>query len=408
MNSGSNTASVSNEGSNDIRPTGPAGTVSAMEINSAMMDRSNASAFSELGAEFNATPEVSGVPDFVMKVAVTNNRADNVTLNSTGFVATLENDSTVKALNNMSLTIEPNATVFPTLGFETNGTMVKSVSYDNGSISFSVAMTFQDMEELPEMVTSKMPTGNMTEMENLSFTNLAAWNISVGGDSPMPLKFHNGSVVLALMAAENTNATNISLMASDFWLDVGNDTLVQADLGLNNNVPRELANNTSVPFLIGFRLTENMTSNGTVYFWPNQSEFLTQIPLEMMDRTNATPALALKSMMDLNATMDDRANDTNASSGNETDGNTSNASKVTSLNIELMAIGENATASEVTNVTVWTMRNGSMNATPEVGADNKSLNITVELEQGDKVTLLAYTIGDETKYILLRPLATRS
>lgn len=402
MNSGTNTATVSSEGSNDIRPTGPAGSVTAVEINSAVMNRSNASAFTELAAEFNVTPDVSGIPDLVMKVAVINNRADNLTLNGSGFTATLDNGSSTMALNNFSVTVEPNVTVFPVLGFRTNGTNVTSVNYSSGSITFPVNLTFENKSVLlPEAVTSMAPSGDLMPAKNLSFENLAAWNISLGGDSPMPVKFANGSVVLALMTVENLNSTSLDLNASDFWLDVGNGTWVQSDIGVNNNIPSRLANNTTVPFLVGFRLAENMTSNGSVFFWPDRSNIVSEIPLKMREIGNATPALALEAMWNNIAT---KANETLAMRSHATLNMTTN----TSLNIELMVAGDNVSASNVTNVTVWTLMNGPMNVTPMVSADNKSLNVTVPLQSGDRATLMSYTIGNETKYVWLRPLALRT
>jgi hypothetical protein len=401
MNSGSNTANVGSEGSNDIRPTGPAGTVSSVEISSATVNRSNASALADLVAEFNATPERSGTPDFLMKVAVTNNRMDNVTLNASGFVATLDDNSTARALNNMSMTIEPNVTVYPILGFMTNGTEVQSVGYSSGSISFSVERTFQSVNETSDMVTAKAPTGNLTPVEDLNFTDLAAWNISTGGYSPIPLMFSNGSVTLALMTATNNNTTSIGLSATDFWLDVGNGTWVQADNRMNN-LPSQLANGTTMPFLLGFRMADNMTVNGSVYYWPEQGEKATEIPLTSADMANETGGLTLKAMWNPNGTAGSNA----TADGNRTDGSSNGTN--TTLQIELMVIGENASASDISDMKVWTLNSGVMNATPVVSADNKSLNVTVNLAEGNDVTLLSYSVGNETKYVWLRSLATQA
>jgi hypothetical protein len=389
MNPGSNTANANNEGSSDIRPTGPDGTVSSVEISTATVNRSGASAFVELRDELNATFNISEVPDTLMKVAVTNNQMDNITLNLSGFVAVLDNDSSVKALNNMSMTVGPNVTVFPVLAFDTNGTAIKSVSYRDGSVSFSVTMTSESMKELPAIVTKEAPTGNMTPVANLTFTDLAAWNITRGRDAPVSLMFNNSSMVLALLTVTNNNTDAVNLNASDFYLDIGNGTWLQGDIGLNNNVPSDLTNNTTVPFLIGFRLGDNMTSNGTVYYWPGGGEQTSKIPLKMMDMTGI-PDLALDAMWNSNDTA--QGNGT----GNDTAANT------TMLTIELIKVGNDVSASNITNVTVWTMKAGEMNVTAENGTDNRTLNVTVKLDKDDNVTLLSYSSGNETRYIFLR------
>lgn len=405
MNPGSNTA-TSNDGSSNGQSNGP-GDVVATEISTAAINASIASPFAELAAEFNVTPNVSGAPDFVMKVAVSNNMGSNLTLNSSGFVATLSNGSSSRAIGNMSMTVEPNATAFPIIAFVTNGTNVRSVNYSSGSISFSVNGTFQVTDrEVPGMVLSKGPQGNTTEVKNLTFRNLATWTISMGGFAPMTLKFNesaNSSVVLALMTVKNTNTTNFSMSPSQFWLDVGNDTWVQGDM-LANNMPRVVENNTTVPFLIGFRIADNMTVNGSMFFWPNQSQYLAQIPLNMNDGIKAIPTLALESIRQIANVTDGNAT---KGMGNNTGNATSNAS-TTQLMIELKAIGDNATASNVTDMMVWTLRNGSMSVSPQVSGDNRSLNVTVDLMKGDEVTMLSFNIGGETKYVWLRPLAPQT
>jgi len=386
MNPGSNTANVNSEGSTDIRPTGPAGTVTAVEVASATVNRTNASAFTELSERFNVTPRNLGIPDTLMMVAVTNNRMDAITLNTTSFVAVLDNDTSVKALNNRSMVVGPNVTVFPVLGFQTDGANITSVEYRNGSLSFSVTMTSNNSVTVPGIVTKTAPTGNMTIDKNLTFTDIAAWNVTRGGDAPIGLRFNNSSMVLALMTATNNNTTSVSLKASDFYLDIGNGTWVQGDDDLNNNVPAQLANNTTVPFLIGFRLADNMTSNGSVYYWPGEGNQVAKVPLNMTSILRDAPLLSLEAMW--NDTM----------SGNGTSNNNSSTSE---LRIEMMAIG-NTSVSDLTNITVWTMKEGRMNVTSVPSADNKSLNVTVSLKQGDSVTLLSYGSGNETRYIWLR------
>jgi hypothetical protein len=246
----------------------------------------------------------------------------------------------------------------------------------------------------------------MTAVDNLTFTDLAAWNISAGGDSPISLRFSNGSVVLALMTATNNNSSSVSLKATDFWVDAGNGTWVQGDARMNNNLPSQLANNTTVPFLLGFRLGDNMTANGSAYYWPNQGDQATKIPLNMMNVTNGTGGLALRAMWNPNATMDG-----NRTGGNDTAngiGNMSDRTNTTALQIELVSVGDNVTASNISEVKVWTLRNGSMNVTPEMSGDDRSMNITVDLQKGDGVTLISYRVGDETKYVWLRPLAPQT
>ncbi|MDW5563743.1 MAG: hypothetical protein SA339_11000 [Methanomassiliicoccus sp.] len=412
MNPGSNTANVGNEGSNNGMPNST-GTVRGVEVISASVNRSNASPLTELRAELNATPLSSGTPDFLMKVAVTNNGTQNLTLNGTGFVAMLSDNTTATALNNMSMTVEPNQTVFPILGFQTNGSSVQSVSYSSGSLSFNVEMTPQRNISLPAMVTTEAPSINPTTMKNLTITDLATWQIGQGGDSPINLMFGNGSMVLALMTVTNNNTTSMSLQASDFWLDVGNGTWVQGDMGLNNNLPSRIANNTTVPFLIGFRIAENMTVNGSVYFWPGQGSLVSQIPLTMTSMSNATPALALKSIWDPNGTMGGNWTDRlsgagikNLTSDNGTIGSSlMNATQ--NLTIEL-ALLDNASASNISNMMVWTEKNGSMSVTPTMGADNNTINVTVALRSGDDLTLMSYTMGNETRYIWMRSLGLQA
>ncbi len=420
-----NTANTDRDGSSDM----PTGAVVATEVNSATLNRSIASPFADLAAEFNATLNDSGAPDFVTKVAVTNNMESNLTLNASGFVAMLADGNSSRAIGNLSMTVEPNSTAFPVIGFMTNGTNVQAVNYSNGSISFSVNGTFLGTDvDIPGMVLSSGPQGNTTEVRNLTFQGLAAWNISRGGYAPMPLMFNestNGSVILALITATNLNTTDFNLTASQFWLDVGNGTWAQGDM-LANNVPMQLKSNTTVPFLVGFRIADNMTTNGTIYFWPNQSQYLSQIQVDVMEIGNATPTLALKAIRQSanmtddngtaggNATSESAANSTDAGNGtgsgaaNATANATSNATGTRTVMMELMAIGDNVTVADVTEITVWTLRNGSMSVSPQAGGDNQSLNITVDLEQGDEVTLLSFNIGGETRYVWLRPLVEQA
>lgn len=416
MNPGTQTTSTGKDGAG-----AQDGAVTATEINSAAINASIASSFAELAAELNATSDSSGPPDFVMKVAVTNNMESNLTLNGSGFSAMLANGSSTQAIGNMSMIIEPNTTVFPVIGFQTNGMNVQSVNYSDDSVSFSVNRTFQDIS-VPGMVLSSGPEGNTTEVKNLTFQNLAAWRIDRGGFAPMPLAFNesgNVSVVLALMTVRNTNTTDFNMSASQFWLDIGNGTWAQGDM-VANNIPRVVENNTTVPFLVGFRIPDNATNIGSIYFWPNQSQFLAQIPISMSDGLNATPTLALKAVRELtnktdgNATaggdmMNETANSTNAGNeaGNATDNKSTNASMTTWV-IELVAVGENGTVADVTEVTIWTLRNGSMNVSPQASEDDRSLNVTVNLEQGDEVTLLSFNVGGETKYVWMRPLAPQT
>lgn len=403
MNSGPNTADVASEGPNDIRPMGPAGTITSAEIISATIERSNASAFSELRAELNATSNTSEAPDFLMKVAVTNNRNSSVTLNGTGFMAVLDNGSKVQALNGRSIAIEPNETAFPVLAFRTNGSEVSSVSYSNGSITFSVNMTSQNVGgALPDVVTAKAPTGNLTVPDNLTFASLAAWNISANGSSPIELRLGNGSAVLAVMTATNSNSSSAVLNATDFWLDVGNGTWVRGDARMNNNLPPQLANDTTVPFLIGFRLPENMTSNGSAYYWPGQGTTVAKIPLKMENVTEGSSRLALWSMWSPDGTKG-----SNASGGNNTTA-ASNGTNATTLNIELLAIGENASVSGISDVKVWTLKGGAISATPEIGQGGQGLNVTVNLTEGNGVTLVQYSAGGETHFVWLRPMVART
>ncbi|MBI0583997.1 MAG: hypothetical protein ISF22_07195 [Methanomassiliicoccus sp.] len=396
MNPSTNTANVESQGSNDIRPTGPAGSVSGMEINTATMNRSNASAFTELRAEFNATP-VRTIPDTLVKVAVTNNHGDNITLNCSNFTAVLDNGNSTNALNNDTITIASNATWFFVLGFMTNGTNISSIGYDDGNISFPVDLGPQGEVDIPPIVTMEAPTGNMTSIKDLNFTTLAAWNISMGEESPMPLRFINGSVVLALVAVTNNNTTSVSLSPSDFWLDGGNGTWVQADVRFNNNVPTELGNNTTIPFLLGFRLAENMTA-GNMYYWPGQGNMSNVIPLERSELPKDPRALALRGIWDVNTTMD-----ANRSSMN---GNQTNMTNMTTLAIQLMALGNDTVASDFSNFTIWTMHNGTMKVIPVNSSDDRNITMMVDMKKGDNVTLLSYSVGGDTRYIWLRSLKT--
>jgi hypothetical protein len=193
-------------------------------------------------------------------------------------------------------------------------------------------------------------------------------------------------MVLAMMTVTNNNTTSVSLKASDFYLDIGNGTWVQGDDDLNNNVPAQVANNTTVPFLMGFRLADNMTSNGSVYYWPGEGNQAAQVPLNMTSFPMGAPLLSLEAMWN------------NTMSGN---GTSNNNSSTVELKIEMMAIG-NSSVSNLTNITVWTMKEGRMNVTSVPSSDNKSLNVTVSLQQGDSVTMLSYSLGNETRYIWLR------
>ena len=402
ISSGPNTADVTSEGQDDIRPMGPAGTITSAEVQSAAAGRSNASALSELRAELNATSNTTEEPDLLMKVGITNNRDSGVTLNATGFMAVLDNGSRAQALNDRDITIGPNETAFPVLAFRTNGCEVRSAGYSEGPVPFSISIVSQDAGgALPVMVTARSPSGCLTVPENLSFASLAAWNITANGSSPIDLRLGNGSAVLAVMAVTNKNASIAELKATDLWLDVGNDTWVRGDAGMNNNLPSFLGSDTTVPFLIGFRLSENMTASGKAYYWPDQGPTAAEIPLRMESAAKGAAGLALWSIWGPGMKSGGNASDAdNATAASDRTG-------AAMLKVRLLAIGDNASVSGISGVRVWTLKGGAVNVTPAAGKDGRSLDVSLELAKGDVATLVQYEMGGETRFVWLRPLVAR-
>lgn len=396
MNPGSNPpSSDQGGGATDIRPSGPEGSVNSAVVNVGGTNESNASALPELQEEFNATMGNSGVPDTLAKVAVTNNRTDDITLKCRNFTANLDNGSSVRALNNNTVPIAPNATKFIVLGFITNGTNITSIKYDDGNISFTASWTGVVAQSLPSPVIRSAPNATLTAIDNLTFSALEAWKIDKGRYAPMALHFDNQSLVLALMTGTNNNTTAVDLKASDFWLDLGNGSWVQGEDRLNNNVPKTIRSNTTVPFLLGFRGAANNTPSA-IYYWPGTGAQGEKIAIDLNRSTDAGPFVVLKGMWWQNMSS------TGNASGNMT------SSNMTPVLVQLQALGEGAGSLDPSSITAWTLHNGKLTGTQvesgsnETNESGKVVTMKFDLKQGDDLTLLTYKSGDSTRYVWLR------
>ena len=378
-------------GSTDIRPSGPEGSINSVLINLAGTNDTNASALSELREEFNSSQRNISLPDALAKIAVTNNMTSMVELDCANFTATLENGSKVKALNNNTEQLDVNQTDFLVLGFRVNGTNITGIDYAKGNISFSVNWNWKPQKGLSQPVFETAPNQTLSPVDNVTFESLQAWTIGLNGSSPIALQFLNRSMVLVLMTCTNNNTSALNLKASDFWLDLGNGTWVQGEDKLNNNVPTTVEVNTTVPFLIGFRGTADAMPTSVAY-WPGKASDGMMIPIQLTQPSTEGPFVVLKKIWEQNAT------------GNQTN--------TTPVMVQLWVIGEGANATDLTGITGWTLRNGTLTGTVvrdegnNITGKGKLVTVRFDIAAGDDLTLLSYESGGMTKYVWLRPLTS--
>ncbi len=363
----------------DGRPSGPEGTVNGAVVNIGM-NESNASAFDELKRDFDNTSDAVEEPDALCQVAITNNQTESIKLDCSNFSATLREGGEVQSLNRNMVTVESNTTAYLVLGFKTNGSLITEITY-KGDVKIGKMSVMSGLQQkLGPIVMMKAPE-NLTEIDNLTFESPSAWMITNGSmNSPMLLFFmKNESVILAVVIGTNNNTTAVTLAPTNFWLDLGNGTWVQAEGGRNNNLMKTLEPNSTKPFLLGFRVNETVMPTSIV-FWPDQ-------------KSNQTVTFAISPQqppqepgrLALNKIWDEKSNNTTGSrlfvSLNDTSGAPSGNVALMGWSMKEGLIEANTTHSNMTNGTVYVF----------------------DLAKGDDITLLQYNDGGQTRYLWVRP-----
>lgn len=365
----------------DTIPSGPEGSVNGAVINVAL-NQSNASAYDELLASFNSFADSVEDPDALVQIAVSNNMTEDIELNLANFTAGTDGDEDVQALNTNIVTIEPNTTAYAVLGFQASGANLTSVTYTGDDIELA-EMTIQseiDRELMPPMM-MEAPT-NLTQIDNLTFEAQSAWRIEQGGLSPIPLYFNESeNVILALVVGQNNNTTAMELSGSSFWLELANGTWVQAEETKNHALPSALEPETTKPFLIGFRVNSTVDDPQTIHFWPDQGSNATVSFDIMVEQAPEEPGgLAVSKVW--------------SAPSNNTTGNV--------MYVELVSTGDGPQDVEVRG---WALREGQVNGQAGGQGNNTTGSVyTFELDSGDRLQLLQYEDGGQTRYLWLRPL----
>ena len=361
----------------DGRPSGPEGTVNGAVVNIGT-NESNASAFDDMMGVFQNTTNAVGEPDALCQVAVTNNQTENVVLNCANFTATTSDGKEVKALNANNITIEPNTTAYFVLGFKTNGTLITGISY-TGNVKFDMSVMSKFKMDLGPTTMMQAPE-NLTAIDNLTFESPNSWTISNGSMSLMPLFFDEGEkMILAVVIGTNNNTTAVDLAPTNFWIDLGNGTWVQAEDGRNNNIVKTLEPDSAKAFMIGFRVNETVSPTA-IYYWPDQS-------------TNATVMFQI----DPQQPPQQPASFSLFKVWSEENNNTTG----TRLFVGLNDSGDTP-ASGIT-LNGWTMKEGRMEAQTTQSNRTNGTVFVFDLSKGDTVTLLSYQDGGQTRYLWIRP-----
>lgn len=360
----------------DTRPTGPEGSINGAVVNVGS-DNATASPYPELLEEFNDTANATQEPDALAVVAITNNMTQQVVLNLSNFTAVLQNGSSVTALNNNQVTVYSNMTVYIILGFSANITNITNIQY-SGDVEFELPMADVSMPEMPEPPMMQDVPQNISEDENLTLSVLRAWTIGPGENAPLPLAFmENRSVVLVLATMNNTNESAISPSAQDFWLELDNGTVVQADQAFNHNLPASIRPDRSVPFLLGFRVNETVEPQA-LYYWPDQGD-----TGAVANITNVTEDAAQNRVM-LQRVWDEGENQ--------------------SYRILINLVPREGEDANISQVQAWSLMEGLVEG-EEV--QNETIQdgqvYAFSLEEGDDIVLVQYQSDGETRYLWVRP-----
>jgi hypothetical protein len=390
----------SQQASDSILPSGPEGSVNGVVADASGTNESNASGLADLQAEFNATSGATQAPDALAKVAVANNRTDDITLNTHNFAAKLENGSSVQALNTAQVTIPPNTTELIVLGFVTNGANITSISYSDDNVSFTPVWTKVAVPTLPEPVIRSAPNGTLNASDNVTFAEVNAWRVQKGGWAPMSARFDNQSMVIALLTVTNNRTGELALNPNDFWLDMGNGSWVQADQRANNNVPKTVGINTTMPFLLGFRGVENVTP-AAIYYWPANGTTGDRIPLALNQTPSGNELVLFR--VGNSVSMPGATN----ASGNATGNNL--------VVMDLLVVGDGASSAGLSGVKAYTLNHGQVDGIvipttdQNLSSTNASLHrVAFNLDKGDQITMVTGQVNGEPRYVWLRQLVPAS
>ena len=361
---------------------GPEGTVNGAVVNIGT-NESNASAFNELMGDFQNASDAVKEPDALCQVAITNNQTESIKLDCGNFSATLREGGEVQSLNRNMVTVEPNTTVYLVLGFKTNGSLITEITY-KGDVNIGKMSVMSGLQQkLGPIVMMKAPE-NLTEINNLTFESPSSWMITNGSmNSPMPLFFkENESVILAVVIGTNNNTTAVNFAPTNFWLDLGNGTWVQAEGGRNNNLMKTLEPNSTNSFLLGFRVNGTVTPNAIIY-WPDQSSNQT-----VRFAISPQPLPQEPGRLSLSKVWDEKSNNTTGSR---------------------LFVAVNDTSGQGGEVPLmgWSMKEGQLTAETTQSNRTNGTVYVFNLTKGDDITLLSYQDGGQTRYLWIRPVVSQ-
>ncbi|NLI73569.1 MAG: hypothetical protein GX369_02185 [Euryarchaeota archaeon] len=387
-------------GATDGRPSGPEGTVNAAMINIGT-NESNASAYDDLMEEFDETSDAIENPDALCQVAVTNNRSEEIKLNAANFSATLDNGNEVQALNTNIVTVESNTTIYLVLGFQTDNDMISKVNY-KGDVDLEMPINGDNGEDLGTPKTMEAPE-NLTEMSDLEFESPDSWTITNGSISPMLLNFNDDeNVVLALVVGTNNGSEEVKLEASDFWLDLGNDTWSQAEGNRNHNVVTTLQPDVSKAFLVGFRVNETVSPTA-IQYWPDQNSNETvTIDIDPKQPSDSPSSVWIYKVWDeKNASEQNNQTSMNNQTG---ENQTQQSAQNDEYRLFVALNDSDNTSTSNINLKGWSEKQGLISANTTESNRTNGTAYVFELKKGDDINLLQYEDGGQTRYLWLRPL----
>lgn len=322
--------------------------------------------FAQLSENLAFTSIQQGPLESLATVAVTNNQAQGVPIGYSGFLATLADGTVVAPTNAADIVLAPGTTTFLTLNFPTGGQAITSISYSAGGTSFSVPV--QGASTAPEGASTSIQTpGGLVPNTNIGFVSPTVWQ---GDDS-----------AVVLVQATNSNPGAVSISPSDFWIDLGGGTWVQAS-SVNNNVPASLEPGVTETFTVGFSGVSGVTPD-QVWYWPGGPS-LERIGIAPTAGEVGPQIYQISAAADPDPARQD-------------------------VNLVLLSNAAGADSVSIDDVTAYTYNGGvytpescvagttDLPGNPGVG----SATVTFDIPRDDAITLISFVQNGETRYLQL-------
>ncbi len=321
--------------------------------------------FPQMAQDLQLTSIEQGSSDSLTRIAVANSGSEAVTLQYSGFLATLADGSTVAPTNAAGIVLPPGTTTFVTLGFPTGGQAISAISYSDGTTAFGVPYEGATFAPAGEPVTMQTPSG-LVPNTDIGFASPDSW---MSDDS-----------LVVLVQATNNNPDPVAISPSDFWIDLGGGTWVQAD-GVNNNVPAALEPGETTPFLVGFSGVSG-ASPDQVWYWPGGPS---------LERIGIEPSSAAGTGAQLYQAW------------------ASDSADPAMQEVSFVLLNNGAAAINGCEIVAYTASGGVYNAAAAVAGTTDlpgnagvgTVTVTFDVPRDDNIVLLSYVQNGETQYAQL-------